>query len=175
MPTEIREAQLADASRLQEIYAHYVLHGLASFEVTPPDTAEMTARMKRIRGRGHPYLVAETNGVVSGYAYASTFRQRPAYDHTLENSVYVSPDHLGQGIGGQLLSQLINVCESLGIRQLIAVIGDSENYASINLHAKCGFEKAGLLASTGYKHGCWVDSVLMQRAVGEGDGSPPAD
>ena len=173
MPTLIRNAVPADAARLQEIYAHYVLHGLASFEVTPPDEAEMAARMARVKERGHPYLVAESDGEISGYAYASTYRHRPAYDHTLENSVYVSPDHLGQGIGSQLLSELVDVCEGLGVRQLIAVIGDSENHASINLHSKCGFTRVGLLPSTGYKHEQWVDSVLMQRAIGEGDSTPP--
>ena len=173
MPTIIRDVSVQDATDIRDIYGHYVLNGLSSFELLPPDEDEIRTRIKRIKKRGHPFLAAETDGVISGYAYASTFRQRAAYDYTLENSVYVSPNYLRQGIGVRLLSDLFQVCDQLGIRQLIAVIGDSDNHASINLHARCGFNRVGLLPSTGYKHDRWVDTVLMQRWIGDGDSEPP--
>ena len=121
MPTIIREVNRQDAGDVRDIYGHYVLNKLSSFEVSPPDMNEIRARMERIKERGHPFLAAETDGVISGYAYASTYRQRAAYDYTLENSVYVSPDYLRQGIGVRLLSNLVQVCDQRGIRQLIAV------------------------------------------------------
>ena len=173
MPTIIRDVNVQDVGDIGRIYGHYVLNGLSSFELSPPDEGEIRSRMERIKERGHPFLAAETDGVISGYAYASTYRQRAAYDYTLENSVYVSPNYLRQGIGVRLLSDLFQVCDQLGIRQLIAVIGDSDNHASINLHARCGFKQVGLLPSTGYKHDRWVDTVLMQRWIGEGDSEPP--
>ena len=173
MPTIIRDANVQDAGGIRDIYGHYVLNGLSSFEILPPDEGEIRTRIKRVKERGHPFLAAETDDEISGYAYASTYRQREAYNHTLENSIYVSPDYVRQGIGMRLLSDLIKVCDQLGIRQLIAVIGDSDNHASINLHTKCGFNQVGLLPSTGYKHDRWVDTVLMQRGIGEGDSKPP--
>lgn len=173
MPTIIRDINVQDAGDVRDIYRHYVLNGLSSFELSPPDEDEIRTRMERIKERGHPFLAAETDGVISGYAYASTYRQRAAYDYTLENSVYVSTDYLRQGIGARLLSNLAHICDQRGIRQLIAVIGDSENHASINLHARCGFKQVGLLPSTGYKNDRWVDTVLMQRGIGEGDSAPP--
>jgi len=174
MEIEIRDAFERDFDSIQKIYSHYVTNGLASFELFPPDKKELLFRWSQIRVLNHPYLVAEVVDKVVGYAYASTYRQRPAYEYTLENSVYVSPDFLDRGIGTQLLDKLIEVCANLGYRQLIAVIGDSENYPSFSLHQKCGFERVGLLPSTGFKHGKWVDTVLMQRHVGNGDKTPPS-
>ena len=173
MPTIIRDVNVQDAGGIRDIYGHYVLNGLSSFELLPPDEDEIRKWIKRIKERGHPFLAAETDGGISGYAYASTYRHRAAYDHTLENSIYVSPDYLRRGIGLRLLSDLVQVCDQLGIRQLIAVIGDSGNHASINLHVRCGFNQVGLLPSTGYKHDRWVDTVLMQREIGEGNSKPP--
>ena len=173
MPTIIREANVQDAGGIRDIYSHYVLNGLSSFELMPPDEDEMRRRIERVKERGHLFLTAETDDEISGYAYASTYRQREAYNHTLENSIYVSPGCVRQGIGMRLLSDLVKVCDQLGVRQLIAVIGDSDNHASINLHAKCGFNQVGLLPSTGYKYGRWVDTVLLQRGIGEGDSKPP--
>ena len=171
----IRAAIREDIEAIQSIYSYYVLNGYASFEITPPDELEMLKRWRLIKDHGHPYLVAETEGVVAGYAYATTFRQRPAYNLTLENSVYVSTKHLKRGVGERLLNQLIEECTNLGFRQMIAVIGDSQNYPSINLHNRCGFEKVGVLPSTGFKHGRWVDTFLMQRPLGEGDKKPPTN
>jgi len=173
MHIKVRTALQTDIGAIQSIYSHYVLNGLASFEITPPDEAEMLARWRLIRDSSHPYLVAELEGAVAGYAYASTFRKRPAYDHTLEDAVYVSPEHLEKGIGMRLLNKLIEECSNLGFRQMVAVIGDSSNHPSLSLHFKCGFEKVGLLPSTGFKHGRWVDTVLMQRPLGDGDKTSP--
>ena len=169
----LREAREYDMAEIKAIYGHYVLNGLASFEIEPPDEAEMSARWQAIVTKKLPFIVADVDGVVGGYAYASSFRHRPAYINTVEDSVYVSPDCLGQGIGKLLLTTLIDRCTELGYRQMIAVIGDSANMPSINLHLKCGFERAGLLQSAGYKLGGWVDSVLMQRALGSGDRQQP--
>ena len=173
MPTIIRDVNAEDAMSIRDIYSYYVLNGVTSFEVSPPNEDEIRTRIELIKEREYPFLAAETDGVISGYAYASEYRQRAAYDYTLENSVYVSPDYLREGIGLLLLSELVQVCDQRDIRQLIAVIGGSNNHASINLHAKCGFKQVGLLSSTGYKHGRWVDTVLMQREVGKGGSSPP--
>ena len=170
----IRAAIRDDIEAIQSIYSYYVLNGLASFEITPPDETEMLARWRLVRDLGHPYLVAEFNDTLAGFSYASTFRKRPAYDHTLENAVYVSPEYLEKGIGVCLLNKLIEECIHLGFRQMIAVIGDSNNHPSLSLHTKCGFERVGILPSTGFKHGRWVDTVLMQRSIGDGDKTPPS-
>lgn len=169
----LRDALVGDIAEIQAIYGHYVLNGLASFEIDPPDIEEMTNRWRLVQEKKLPFLVADVNGAVGGYAYASSFRPRPAYANTVEDSVYVSPAYLGRGIGKLLLDALINNCVELGYRQMIAVIGGSGNMPSINLHLKCGFERAGLLPSTGYKLDGWVDSVLMQRSLGNGDKTPP--
>ena len=169
----IRPALIGDIGAIQNIYSFYVLHGFASFEIEPPNELEMLERLRLINSRGHPYLVAILEDVVVGYAYATIFREREAYEHTLENSVYVSEQHLERGVGVRLLEQLIEECISLGCGQLIAVIGDSKNHPSIRLHNKCGFRQVGVLPSTGFKHSRWIDTVLMQRSIGEGDKSPP--
>ncbi|WP_316978927.1 GNAT family N-acetyltransferase [Shumkonia mesophila] len=172
----IRPADAADMAAIQAIYAHHVLTGLASFEEMPPAVAEMAARRQKVIGRGLPYLVAEDvpGGGVLGYAYASPFRDRVAYRFSLEDSVYVAPAAVGRGVGSALLAELIARCSELGYRQMVAVIGDSANAASIGLHAKLGFEMAGRLASIAFKFGRWVDSVYMRRPLGPGDDTLPA-
>lgn len=155
------------------IYAHHVRHGLASFELDPPDAEEMSRRHASVTALGLPYLVAESDGLVAGYAYAAPYRARPAYRYTVEDSVYIHHEYAGRGIGSALLQALIVACEEAGCRQMVAVIGDSGNHASIGLHEKFGFARAGLLAAAGWKFGRWVDSVLMQRALGAGDTTAP--
>ncbi len=175
MPTfELRSAQPADLPAIAAIYGHHVLHGLASFELDPPSIEEMRARFDAIVRAGYPYLVAHAGARVLGYAYANHYRTRPAYRYSVEDSIYVAPDATGRGIGRQLLVRLIAECEARGYRQMLAVIGDSANAASIELHRACGFEQVGLLPSIGFKFGRWVDSVLMQRALGDGDRTLPS-
>lgn len=169
----VRAGTAEDMAAITSIYAHHVLHGLASFELAPPDRNEMARRRAEVLARGLPYLVAELGGQQVGYAYAAPYRARPAYRFVLEDSVYIHPDYVGRGIGRALLEVLIDACTRAGYRQLIAVIGDSGNAGSIGLHAACGFVQTGLLPSVGFKFGRWVDSVLMQRAIGEGDRSLP--
>jgi len=162
-----------DLPAIARIYSHHVVHGLASFELEPPSLEEMTHRHADIVGRGYPYIVAERDGRLAGYAYASAYRARPAYRFAVENSVYVDPDVRRSGIGRALLSALIAACEQRGYRQMIAVIGDSANHDSIGLHVACGFAMVGTLPAVGWKFERWVDSVLMQRALGEGDTTLP--
>jgi len=170
----IRPAAAADFDAIQRIYAHHVLNGLASFEETPPDAVELTRRWRAIADAGLPYLCAvEANGALAGYAYAGPYRPRSAYRFSVEDSVYVAPGAAGRGIGRYLLRQLIEICTGLGKRQMIAVIGDSGNTASIALHRACGFELTGTFQAIGFKHGRWVDSVLMQLALGPGSTTKP--
>ena len=171
---QLRAAAAGDFAAIQAIYRHHVLHGLASFEEVPPDVEELRRRHADIVARGLPYLVAEEAGAILGYGYCAPYRLRSAYRYALEDSVYVRDGLLGRGIGSRLLGELIRICEGLGYRQLIAVIGDSGNAPSIALHARHGFLRVGTLRSAGYKFGRWVDSVLMQRPLGSGDGTPPA-
>jgi phosphinothricin acetyltransferase len=171
---QLRAAAPGDFSAIQAIYRHHVLHGLASFEEVPPDVEEMRRRHADIVARGLPYLVADEAGAILGYGYCAPYRLRSAYRYALEDSVYVKEGLRGRGIGSRLLVELIRICEGLGYRQLIAVIGDSGNAPSIALHARLGFLRVGTLRSAGYKFGRWVDSVLMQRPLGSGDGTPPA-
>lgn len=168
----LRPATHADLSAIRAIYAHAVTHGTASFELTPPDEAEMTRRFLALMDGGYPYLVAE-DGRLLGYAYAGPYRPRPAYRWTVENSVYVSPEAKGSGVGRALLAALIEAAEAKGYRQMIAVIGDSDNAPSIGLHRALGFEHVGTFRSVGFKHGRWLDSVLMQRSLGLGDATTP--
>ena len=167
MDVVIREAREADLASVHSIYAWHVENGLASFEEVPPEVDEITRRWQDVRARNLPYLVAELDARVVGYAYASPYRARSAYRFTVEDSVYLERGTYGKGIGRALLSDLIARCERLGFAQMIAVIGDSENLASIGLHAAMGFARAGLLSAVGFKHGHWVDSVIMQRPLGE--------
>jgi phosphinothricin acetyltransferase len=169
----LRPARPEDLPAIHSIYAHHVLHGLASFEEEPPSLAELERRYRDITQRGLPYLVAEHDGVIAGYGYCAPYRARSAYRYALEDSVYVRADMLGRGVGSALLNELIRRCEALGYRQLIAVIGDSAHAGSISLHAACGFLRVGTLRSVGFKFGRWVDSVIMQRPLGRGDATPP--
>jgi L-amino acid N-acyltransferase YncA len=169
----IRASRREDVPALAAIYAHHVLNGLASFEIEPPDPDEIALRRENVLARGLPYLVAELDSRIAGYAYAAAYRMRPAYRYALEDSVYVDPDAARRGVGRALLAALVEACATLGYRQMVAVIGDSGNAASIGLHAACGFAHAGLLPSVGFKQGRWVDSVLMQRALGPGGAVPP--
>jgi len=170
----VRPAQPDDIREIHAIYAHHVLKGLASFEEEPPAESELRRRYEEVIGRGLPYLVADFGGKVAGYGYCSLYRARSAYRYSLEDSVYVRPDAQGRGVGATLLAELIRRCEGLGYRQLIAVIGDSANAASIGLHENAGFLRVGTLRSAGYKLGRWVDSVIMQRPLGPGDATPPS-
>jgi len=171
---EIRDARASDMAAIAAIYGHHVSHGFGSFEEEAPSAEELERRRQEIRAKGFPYLVAEgAGGTVVGYAYASPYRMRSAYRFTLENSIYVAPESARGGIGRALLAALVERCTSLGYRQMIAVIGDSGNDASIGLHEAMGFVRAGVLRSVGYKRGRWIDCILMQRALGEGDATPP--
>ena len=171
----MRPATPADLPVIQSIYAHHVMHGLASYEEVPPDVDEMRRRFAEVTERDLPYLVAVSGGVVVGYGYCTLFRTRSAYRFALEDSVYVRDGMLGKGIGRALLTVMVERCTALGYRQLIAVIGDSGNAGSIGLHASVGFLRSGLLRSTGFKFGRWVDTVMMQRPLGVGDGTLPTD
>lgn len=173
MPVTIRPSQDADLAEIVPIYAHHVLTGLASFEEEPPDLAELTRRRAAVLERGLPWLVAVEDGRLLGYAYAGPYRARPAYRHTLEDSIYLHPAAAGRGLGTRLLSALIDECARLGYRQMVAVIGDSDNQGSIALHRKLGFQMTGVLRAVGFKFGRWVDSVLMQRALGPGQNTLP--
>lgn len=169
----ISQACSADAAEMAEIYAHHVLHGTASFEVVPPDAAEMALRMAKVLEPGWPWLVARgPDRAILGYAYASQFRDRAAYRFTCEDSIYIRHDCHGQGLGKALLAALIEACEADGFRQMIAVIGGA-GPASIALHAALGFTHAGTMRSIGRKHGRWLDTVYMQRPLGTGDSAPP--
>jgi phosphinothricin acetyltransferase len=169
----IRPATEADAEALAAIYGHAVLHGFGTFETTPPSPAEMDRRRRVISEHGLPYLVAEADGRVIGYAYASVFRPRPGYRFTVEDSVYVAPDAAGAGVGHAVLSQVLAACEAMGLRQIVAVIGDSGNAASIALHRKLGFADAGAIRDAGHKHGRWVDIVMMQKSLNGGASRDP--
>ena len=169
----VREARDDDMAAVQAIYAHHVLNGFGSFEETPPALEEMRARRAAVLAKGLPWLVAECEGAVAGYAYAGPFRPRAAYRHTVEDSVYVAPGFSRRGVGAALLGALIVRCEAGPWRQMLAVIGDSGNHGSVALHRALGFTDAGTLASVGFKFGRWVDIVLMQRALGPGDGTRP--
>ena len=158
---------------IHSIYAHHVLHGLATFEEEPPSAEELERRFRDVSGRGLPYVIAEVGGVIAGYGYCAPYRPRSAYRYTLEDSIYVRHDMTGRGVGRSLLEELIRRCETLGYRQIIAVIGDSANAGSIGVHAACGFLRVGTLRSAGFKFGRWVDSVFMQRPLGPGDSTRP--
>ena len=173
MSCTIRPAAFSDIPAITRIYAHAVTHGTASFELEPPTEAEMTERMQAILDGRFPYFVAEIDGVVAGYAYVSLYRTRPAYRFTVEDSVYVAPHTHRRGVGKALLLKLIEVCTALGFRQMIAVIGDSNQPASIGVHKACGFESVGNFSNIGYKFGRWLDTPLMQRALGPGASTKP--
>jgi L-amino acid N-acyltransferase YncA len=173
MTLRIRPSTDADIPAIAAIYAHAVLHGTASFELDPPDEAEMRRRRAAILEGGYPYIVAERDGEVLGYAYAGAYRTRPAYRSTVEDSIYVSPSAQGQGIGRMLLEALIGECKVRDFRLMVAVIGDEDSRGSIALHKSLGFELVGVLKGVGYKHGRWLSTVLMQRALASGMSQPP--
>jgi L-amino acid N-acyltransferase YncA len=169
----IRGAGPADIPAITRIYAHAVAHGTATFETEPPNEAEMARRLQALLAREFPYLVAEQAGSVVGYAYAGPYRDRRAYDWCVEDTVYVAPESHRLGIGRDLLTRLVTAAEARGFRQMIGVIGDSANTASVAVHAAVGFRLIGTFQAIGYKHGRWLDTVLMQRPLGRGDATPP--
>ena len=171
----IRSSRDDDIAKIAAIYRHHVLHGIASFEDIPPDEDEVARRRRDILALKLPYLVAERSGRVVGYCYASRYRTRSAYRFTLEDSIYVDAAEVGHGIGQALLSTLLERCSGLGYRQMVAVIGGSDQWPSIRLHEKLGFTRTGLLPAVGFKFGNWIDCVLMQRALGSGATTPPRE
>lgn len=173
VPLQVRASSDADVPAIHEIYAHHVLTGLGSFEETPPSVDEMVRRRAEILGHELPYLVAESGGRIVGYAYAGRFRTRSAYRYSVEDSIYVAPDSQRRGVGRKLLDELIERCTKVGYRQMVAVIGDSANYGSIGVHLAAGFTEVARLPAIGFKFGRWVDSVMMQRALGPGQASLP--
>lgn len=162
---EVRALERADLPAVTAIYAKYVLTSTSTFELEPPDVEEMGARWTAVKKAGLPFLVVEVEGVVAGYAYAMSYRARPAYRFTVEDTIYLDPDYCGQGLGTRLLEGVIAACREAGRRRMLAVIGGSENVASIRLHEKCGFRKAGTLEGVGFKFGQWLDTVVMQREL----------
>jgi L-amino acid N-acyltransferase YncA len=170
MAVVIRACQPRDLQHVQAIYAHHVLHGAGSFEETPPTVQEIRARYERIVAGGYPYLVAERDALPAGFAYACEYRPRTGYRFTCESSVYIAPDAQRAGIGRALMQEVIASCERLGLRQMLAVIGDSGNVPSIRLHLALGFRQVGTFVEVGFKFGGWLDTVLMQRALGSVSG-----
>ena len=169
----LRPAQASDLAPITRIYEQAVRYGTASFEIEPPDEPEMARRFERLRVAGYPYLVAEHDGALAGFAYAGPYRSRPAYRWTVEDSIYIAPLAHGRGIGRALLERLLTEAQESGFRQMIAVIGDSANTASIELHRVLGFRLVGTFDNVGFKFGRWLDSVLMQRTLGEGATTAP--
>ena len=172
MPT-IRPSRDDDIDAITLIYAHHVLHGTGTFEVDPPSVQDMRARRAEVLARGLPWLVAESDNQVSGFAYCNWFKPRPAYRFSAEDSIYLAPHANGQGLGRALLAELATQAERAGVRKLIAVIGDSRNTGSIGVHRALGFQHVGVLASCGWKFDRWLDVVLMERSLGLGDTTSP--
>jgi L-amino acid N-acyltransferase YncA len=173
MSIQIRPSVESDLAAITAIYAHAVTHGTASFELSAPDKAEMARRRTALLDGGYPYLVAEREGEILGYAYAGPYRPRPAYRSTVEDSIYVAPSAHRLGVGRRLLSRLVEECEARDFRLMVAVIGDAESHGSIGLHRCLGFDYVGTFEGIGYKHGRWLASVLMQRRLGHGTAEPP--
>jgi L-amino acid N-acyltransferase YncA len=173
MAPTVRDATPDDVPHIAALYAQEVQRGVNTYELEAPDEAEMAARMRALVAAGYPYLVAEAEGRFAGYAYASSFRARAAYRLTVENSVYVSPASRGKGIGAALMSRLIDDCAARGFRQMVSVIGDPANLASIHLHERFGFVHVGTFPGIAWKHGRWLDTVFMQRPLGAGKTAPP--
>lgn len=175
MPLLIRDAREADIPAITALYAEEVRERVATYEYDVPDEAEMAQRLRAVQAAGYPYFVAERDGRFAGYAYASSYRSRIGYRWTVEDTVYIAPEHQGQGVGKALLQRLIDACEAKGFRQMVAVIGEPANGASVALHEKLGFRTVGVFQGLGRKHGRWLDTVQMQRALGAGDGTAPSD
>ena len=171
----IRPSRDEDVAAIAAIYAHHVLHGTGTFETEPPSASDMASRRADVLAKGLPYLVAEADGQVLGFAYCNWFKPRPAYRFSAEDSIYLHPDARGRGLGRQLLGALADAGEKAGLRKLIAVIGDSANAGSIGVHTALGFTHAGVIKSCGWKFGKWLDIVLMEKILGDGDSTPPAE
>ena len=172
---QIRDSLDSDLPAITAIYAHHVLHGTGTFEIDPPSQADMAARRADVLGRALPWLVAEQDGQVLGYAYANWFKPRPAYRFSAEDSIYIADAARGQGVGRRLLQALVDECERRGVRKLLAVIGDSANAGSIGLHRSVGFQDVGVITGCGWKFDRWLDIVLMEKALGPGTSQPPAE
>jgi len=169
----IRASRDADLPAIAAIYAHHVLHGTGTFETEPPSVADMTARRADVLAKGLPYIVAERDGEVLGFAYCNWFKPRPAYRFSAEDSIYLAETARGQGLGALLLAELAQIAEGAGVRKLIAVIGDSANTGSVGVHRKLGFTHVGVLKDCGWKFGQWLDVVLMEKVLGEGSTTRP--
>lgn len=161
----IRPSEVSDIGDVQRIYEYEVLNGTATFDKIPPSENDLMSKRQVIIDNGFPYLVAEINGKVVGYSYVSLYRERSAYSKTVENAIYIDPDYRGMGIASKLMKALLPICEEIGLKQVIAVIGDSENHGSINLHKKLGFREVGVLENVGYKFERWINVVLMQKSL----------
>ena len=171
----IRHSREDDIPAIAAIYAHHVLHSTGTFETEAPGIADMTARRADVLSKGLPYLVAEDEGRIAGFAYGNWFKPRPAYRYSVEDSIYLAPDAHSKGLGRALLAELLASCEAAGIRKVMAIIGDSANAGSIGVHRALGFEEAGIIRSCGWKFGAWRDIVIMQKTLGIGDTQPPKD
>lgn len=169
----IRPSTEQDLPAITRIYGHHVLHGTGTFETTPPSLEDMTARRADVLSKGLPWLVVEEAGQLLGFAYGNWFKPRPAYRFSVEDSIYLAPEAAGKGLGRALLAELLITLERSGIRKVMAVIGDSDNAGSIGVHKALGFEQVGVVRACGWKFGRWLDIVMMQRAIGEGDRTPP--
>ena len=171
----IRPSRDEDLPALTAIYGHHVLHSTGTFETEPPSVADMTARRADVLSKGLPYLVAEEDGRIAGFAYGNWFKPRPAYRYSVEDSIYLAPDLHRKGLGRALLTELLARCEAVGIRKMMAIIGDSANAGSVGVHLALGFTQVGLIESCGWKFGAWRDIVIMQKTLGAGDTQPPAE
>jgi L-amino acid N-acyltransferase YncA len=170
---QIRPSNDNDVAAITAIYAHHVLHGTGTFETEPPLEADMRTRRADVLGKGLPYLVAELDGRVVGFAYGNWFKPRPAYRYSVEDSIYLAPDQAGKGLGRALLAELLTRFEAAGIRKVMAIIGDSANAGSVGVHTALGFTQVGIVESCGWKFGAWRDIVIMQKTIGAGDSLPP--
>jgi len=171
----IRPSRDEDLPAITAIYAHHVLHSTGTFETEPPSVADMTARRADVLSKGLPYLVAEEDGRIAGFAYGNWFKPRPAYRYSVEDSIYLAPDLHRKGLGRALLTELLARCEAAGIRKMMAIIGDSANAGSVGVHLALGFTQVGIIESCGWKFGAWRDIVIMQKTLGAGDTLPPAE
>lgn len=171
----IRPSRDEDLPALTAIYGHHVLHSTGTFETEPPSVADMTARRADVLSKGLPYLVAEEDGRIAGFAYGNWFKPRPAYRYSVEDSIYLAPDLHRKGLGRALLTELLARCEAVGIRKMMAIIGDSANAGSVGVHLALGFTQVGIVESCGWKLGAWRDIVIMQKTLGAGDTLPPAE
>lgn len=171
----IRPSRDEDLPALTAIYGHHVLHSTGTFETEPPSVADMTARRADVLSKGLPYLIAEEDGRIAGFAYGNWFKPRPAYRYSVEDSIYLAPDLHRKGLGRALLTELLARCEAVGIRKMMAIIGDSANAGSVGVHLALGFTQVGIVESCGWKLGAWRDIVIMQKTLGAGDTQPPTE